>query len=201
MKITLIKPAVKTQGRYNIFVDGKYSFSLMEQQLLDLQIKLNQEISQQRLEELKKESDFGKKYARTLELIMRRVRSEKEIRDYAWRKKWEPEEASRIIERLKIKGYLDDEKFAVAWVRSRAALKNISRRKLTLELRQKGIDSETITQTLDQSEDYDESQALKDLVAKKQARYPDKNKLIAYLMRQGFRYDEVKQVLQEKKEY
>ena len=195
MKITTIKPAVKTQGRYNIFVDGKYSFSLAEQQLLDLQIKLNQEISEQRLEELKKESDFGKKYARTLELIMRRVRSEKEIIDYGWRKKWEPEETARIIEMLKTKGYLDDKKFTQSWIRSRAALKNISRRKLTVELRQKGISNELIEQVLSESEDYDEHKALKELVIKKQARYSDRNKFIAYLMRQGFRYDEIKQAL------
>lgn len=193
----MIKPAVKTQGRYNIFVDGKYSFSLAEQQLLDLQVKLNEDISNQRLVDLKKESDFGKKYARTLELIMRRVRSVKEISDYGWRKKWEPEETNRIIERLKTKGYLDDEKFAMAWVRARAALKNISRRKLTLELRQKGIETDIIEHVLEQSEDYNETKALEELVAKKQARYPDRNKFIAYLMRQGFRYDDIKQVLQE----
>lgn len=197
MKITAIKPAVKTMGRYNIFVDGKYSFSLSEQQLLDLEIKLKQEISDQRLAELKKESDFGKKYARVLELIMRRLRSIKEVNDYGWRKKWEPEETNRIIERLKIKGYLDDEKFTEAWVRSRAALKNISRRKLTLELRQKGIESEVIENVLSQSQDYDERKALKDLIAKKQARYSDPNKFIAFLMRQGFRYDDIKQALQE----
>ncbi len=195
MKITNIKPAVKTKGRLNIFVDGKYSFSLDEQQLLDCKLVLNQEINDRRLESLKKESDFGKKYARALELIMRRVRSEKEIRDYGWRKKWEPEETGRIIERLKTKGYQDDEMFARSWVRSRAALKHVSKRKLTLELRQKGIDSELIEKTLEQSEEYDEQQALAELVGKKRARYPDRNKFIAYLMRQGFRYDDVKQAL------
>lgn len=197
MKITMIKPAVKTQGRFNIFVDTKYSFSLDEQQLLDLKVKRGQEISEQELENLKKESDFGKKYARSLELIMRRIRSEKEIRDYAWRKKWEAEETARVIEKLLSKGYVNDEKFATAWVRSRAALKHISKRKLILELRQKGIASEIIEQTFEQSEDYSEQQALAELVDKKRARYPDRNKFTAYLMRQGFRYDDVKQALTE----
>lgn len=193
----MIKPAVKTQGRFNIFVDTKYSFSLDEQQLLDLKVKRGQEISEQELENLKKESDFGKKYARSLELIMRRIRSEKEIRDYAWRKKWEAEETARVIEKLLSKGYVNDEKFATAWVRSRAALKHISKRKLILELRQKGIASEIIEQTFEQSEDYSEQQALAELVDKKRARYPDRNKFTAYLMRQGFRYDDVKQALTE----
>ena len=197
MKITMIKPAVKTKGRFNIFVDTKYSFSLDEQQLLDLKIKRGQEISEQELENLKKESDFGKKYARSLELIMRRIRSVKEIHDYAWRKKWEVEETARIIEKLVSKGYVNDEKFAEAWVRSRAALKHISKRKLIVELRQKGIPGDIIEQTLERSEEYNEQQALAELVDKKKARYPDRNKFTAYLLRQGFRYDDVKQVLTE----
>ncbi len=195
MNITAIKPAVKTRGSFNIFVDGKYSFSLDEQQLLDAKLKNNQEIRGEQLELLKKESDYGKKYARVLELIMRRSRSEKEIIDYAWRKKWEPEEIRRIIERLKAKGYQDDEKFARSWVRSRAVLKHISARKLTLELRQKGIASEIIEKTLRQSEEYDEQRALLQLVSKKRARYDDTRKFTAYLLRQGFRYDDIKQAL------
>ncbi len=46
-----------------------------------------------------------------------------------------------------------------------------------------------------ESEDYDELQALRDLIAKKQARYPDSQKFMAFLVRQGFSYDDVKQAL------
>ncbi len=197
MKITAIKPAVKTKGRFNFFVDGKYSFSLSEQQVIDLRVKKDEEVTAQRLEEFKKESDFGKKYARVLELVLRRKRSEKEIRDYGWRKKWEPEETQRILSRLQEKGYQDDEEFAQSWVRSRAALKHVSKRRLTLELRQKGVNSELIEKTLEQSQDYSEQQALLQLVEKKRRRYDDPRKFTAYLIRQGFRYDDIKQALSE----
>lgn len=195
MKISAIKPAVKTQGRYNIFVDGKYSFSLDEQQLLDMGLKIKLEIDERRLIELKAESDFGKKYARAFELILRRSRSVKEIRDYAWRKKWEPEETERIITKLTSKKYLDDATFAASWVRTRAILKHVSKRKLTLELRQKGVASDIIEQAIASSEDYDERTALQELVDKKRARYADEQKFMAYLLRQGFGYEAVKQVV------
>jgi len=197
MKISAIKPAVKTKGRFNLFVDGKYSFSLGEQQVLDEGIMLDQDIDEPRLEALKRASDFGKKYARALELIVRRARSVKEIHDYGWRKKWTPEETQQIVEKLQAKGYLDDEKFALVWIRSRALLKNISRRKLQLELRQKGIQAEIIEQVINASEDYDERQALRDLIAKKQGRYADPQKFMAFLLRQGFSYGDVKQVMEE----
>ncbi|MBL8158916.1 RecX family transcriptional regulator [Candidatus Saccharibacteria bacterium] len=192
MKITAIKAAVKTQGRYNIFVDGAYNFSLDEFQLIHLGVRLGREYTEAELEQLKEESVFGKAYARALEYIMRRPRSEKELRDYAWRKQWDPALADRVIERLRAKGHVDDATFAQAWVRHRALGKPISTRKLQMELRQKGVADEHVTAALAVDKDFDEKDALRRLVAKKRARYPDRQKFLAYLMRQGYGYDDVK---------
>ena len=85
MLITKISPAVKTEGRYNVFVDGKYSFSLDEVQLAALALRKNMEIDEQQLDQLKSESSFGKNYIRALDLVSRRPRSQREIRDYAFR--------------------------------------------------------------------------------------------------------------------
>jgi hypothetical protein len=46
MKITAIKQQVKRQGRYSIFVDDKYAFSLSENALLDQKITIGLEIGQ-----------------------------------------------------------------------------------------------------------------------------------------------------------
>ncbi|MCL2280329.1 RecX family transcriptional regulator [Candidatus Saccharibacteria bacterium] len=197
MKITKIAPAVKTAGRYNVFVDEKFSFSLDEAQLVKLSLKKGDEISDDRLNELKTESDFGKNYIRAVDLISRRLRSEKEIRDYAWRKKWSEENVEKVIERLRERGFLNDEKFAESFVRSRANLRNYSTRKMKLELRKKGIAPEIIEKVLIESEDFDEMTALKNLIAKKRSHYTDEQKLIAYLARQGFSYDKIKATLKE----
>ncbi len=197
MKITKVQPAVKTKGRYNIFLDGKYSFSLSEDQLLQARLKIDQEVSDEELGQFKNDSEFGKAYARTLDLIARRQRSEKEIREYARRKKWEPEWTEKIILKLQEKNYLNDEAFARMWVSSRAHLKNISKKKLRLELLQKGIVSEVIDRTIEQSDEYDEQNSLRQLVRKKRTRYDDIQKLKMYLARQGFRFDDIKKVLEE----
>lgn len=194
-KITAIKAAVKTQGRFNIFVDGKYSFSLDELQLINTGIRIGKEYTESELEQLKDESAFGKAYARALDYVIRRPRSVKEMNDYAWRKKWEPALRDRVIAKLTVKGYLNDAKFADFWVRNRALGKPISSRKLQLELKQKGIPQEIITAALAETEDFDELASLKRLIEKKQARYDDEQKLIAYLMRQGYKYDDIKAAL------
>lgn len=195
MQITKITPAAKTEGRYNIFVDGKYSFSLDETQLVKLSLRKGDEINEERLIELKGESNFGKNYIRVVDLISRRLRSEKEIRDYAWRKQWSKENLEKVIERLRDRGYLNDERFAASFVRSRATLRNYSARKMKLELRKKGINSEVIEKVLSESEEFDEGQALEKLVAKKRNSYDSEQKLIAYLARQGFSYDAIRNAL------
>ncbi|MDR1300517.1 MAG: RecX family transcriptional regulator [Candidatus Nomurabacteria bacterium] len=197
MTITKIAPAVKTEGRYNVFVDDKFAFSLSETQLIEAGLKKGQVVSEDEVARLKSESDFGKNYIRAVDLISRRLRSEKEIRDYAWRKQWTPENRDRVIERLTERGYLNDEKFAESFTHSRATTKNLSRRKMAQELMKKGLEKDLIEKTLQNSAEYDEKQALQNLVAKKRDKYDSEQKLTAYLVRQGFSYDDVKNALSE----
>ena len=197
MKITKISPAIKTEGRYNIYVDDKYSFSLDEVQLASLNLKKNDEIDAEQLDQLKNESDFGKNYVRALDLVSRRPRSQREIRDYAFRKQWTKSNTERVIERLLERGYLDDAKFAEIFVRSRANLRNYSTKRMKLELRKRGVASDIVDQVLTDSENFDENAALKNLIAKKRNRYDNEQKLIAYLARQGFSYDKIKSALSD----
>jgi regulatory protein len=194
MKITKISPAVKTKGRYNVFVDGQYSFSLDELQLVSLGLKTGQEIDETRLAEYKSESDFGKNYIRALDLISRRLRSEKEIRDYGWRKKWPTDNLERVIERLYKYNYLDDKKFAKAFVSSRSN-RDFSIKRMKVELIKKGIKSDLIEKVLSENTEFNEMRSLKKLINKKRARYDDERKLVAYLVGKGFRYDDIRQQL------
>jgi len=194
--ITKITAAVKTAGRYNIFINDKYSFSLDEAQLVKLGLKKGQEFSGDELAKLKDESDFGKNYIRAVDLISRRFRSEKEIRDYAWRKNWTKENIEKVIARLNERNYLDDEKFAKNFVSSRANLRNFSKRKMELELMKKGINQDIRERVLAENEDFDEADSLKRLIAKKRSHYENDQKLIAYLARQGFNYYDILNNLQ-----
>lgn len=196
MKITAIKQQVKLKDRYSVFVDGKYSFSLSEGALLDQKLMLNQELDEQRLKELKQESADDKVYGLALRYATMRQRSEWEIRSYLERKKISPALADSILNRLSEYGYVDDEKFAQMWVENRRLLRPTSLRKLQQELRTKRVPNELIERVLSEDET-DELSALRELIAKKRPRYPDDLKLMQYLARQGFSYDDIKRVLSE----
>lgn len=197
MKITAIKAQVKNTERISIYVDEKYTFSLGYNQLLDQKLRIGLEIDDARIAELKHISDFGKAYERALIYVMIRPRSVREVQDYARRKKWTPEDTAAIIQKLQVRGYLDDANFARAWVENRVLGSKTSRRKLQMELKAKGVTDDIIRHALENAQ-FDDGNALKELIAKKR-RLPkyaaDEQKLMQYLARQGFSFDDIRQAL------
>lgn len=196
MKITAIQQQIKRPERYSIFVDGKYSFSFGESALLEQGLRIGQELSEQEVHELKKRSSDDKIYNAAIRYIAMRQRSEWEITSYLERKGAEPALQTQILNKLSDYGYVDDEKFAAAWVENRRLLRPISKRKLQQELKVKRVSNEVIEKVL-QGDETDELAVLKALIIKKQPRYPDRLKLMQYLARQGFQYDDIKTAISE----
>jgi regulatory protein len=196
VNITDIKAQVKTAGRYSVFVDGKYSFSLSDIALLEQQVRIGQEVSKERLAELKQRSIDDKLYGLTLRYLSIRLRSEWEVRTYLQRKQASPALVDLILNKLSKDGYINDITFAEAWVSNRHLLRPTSKRKLQQELRSKRVSDEVISSVL-AGDGADERQLLRELVAKKRSRYADEVKLMQYLVRQGFSYEDVKAVVRE----
>ena len=196
MKITSIKQQVKNPERASLFVDSKYSFSLSLNELVTEKLKISQEITDADLKRLKQLSADGKLKGRTLEWILNRPRSTRELKDYLYRKKAEPEQIISLTEDFQIRGYLSDIAYA-KWLIDVRRRGGKSDRAIQNELMKKGVSREDIADTL-QKDDSQERALLKDLIAKKRrlSRYKnDEMKLKQYLLRQGFNYDDIKIVL------
>lgn len=197
MKVTALKAQVKNPERVSVFIDGAYSFSLNHAQLLEQKLRVGLELDALRLAELKQASDFGKAYERALNFVTIRPRSELELHQYGRRKQWAPETTQAVVAKLKTRRYVDDARFAHAWVEGRRLTKATSARKLQLELKQKGVADVIIREVLADSAHTD-SDALQRLIAKKRklSRYQnDPQKLMQYLARQGFGFDDIKAAL------
>ena len=224
VKITNLSVQQRDSNRVNVLVDGKYRFSLDVSQVVSLGVKVGREYEEQELDELEQESQFGKLYARALEYCLMRPHSEREVRDYLWRKT-RPKKilkhisrcegstftggrrevverpgvsqaiADRVFERLVEKKYVDDEAFTRFWVENRNRTKGMSRRKLEAELRSKGVANDIIERNL-QSSLRSDAVELQKIISKKRRRYPDEQKFIQYLARQGFSFDDIRSALQ-----
>lgn len=212
MKITGLTTQQKDPNRINVMVDGKFRFSLDIFQVADLGIRVGKEYDEKELVELETESQFGKLYGRALEYSLMRPHSSREVRDYLYRKTLSKKYKSkrtgelkerpgvnkavteRVFARLVEKGYVDDEKFARFWVENRNQRKGISSRKLRAELAAKGVASDIVERQLAAGGRSDNDE-LQKIIAKKKRQYPDEQKFMQYLARQGFSYDDIKNAL------
>lgn len=209
MRITSIDIQARNKDRVNISVDGRYRFSLDIYQIGELGLKLNCEYSEEDLLRFETESQFGKTYSRALEYCLMRPHSSREVRNYLY-KKTKPtrtktgevrpgissEIADRVFDRLLQKGYIQDESFARYWVENRKQKSGVSVRRLTQELRAKGVDQAIIMDTIESS-DRSDLLELQKVIEKKRHRYDDEKKFKTYLMRQGFAYDDILEALHQ----
>lgn len=204
MKITSISAQKRDKDRVNVSVDGKYRLSLDVIQLVDLGIKVGNEYTEEELVSLEEESQFGKLYMRALEYCLMRPHSQRELKDYLYRKTRDTRTKTgevrkgvsaalteRVFGRLQEKGYIDDEKFAAFWIENRNLRKGSSKRKLSAELSAKGVDRTIIERFLDET-DRNDATELQKIIDKKRPRYDDEQKFMAYLACQGFSYDDIK---------
>jgi regulatory protein len=196
MKITSIKQQEKRKDRYSIFVEGKYSFSLSETALINSQLASGQELSKEQVKEYKQVSADDKLYNQALRYVAMRPRSRWEVEFYLERKKASPTLVSTTLNKLSEIGLIDDTKVAKAYVNDRHLLRPTSRRKIIAELRKKRIASEVIEEAVGNEGEYEQAALLAIIETKRrQTKYQDDLKLMQYLARQGFNYDDIKSAM------
>ncbi len=218
MKVTSVEPQKKNPKRFNVYLDGVFGFGADEDLIVSFRLLKGKELSPIDLEKILFEAEVGKLMERMYGLLGRRMRSEKEIRDYLknlsfTRKVKGKEEISEVtinslVDKLKQKGLVNDVQFAKAWVESRRKNKNKGKIALKQELYQKGIDREIIDEVMSdevrgQSSELSEEQLAQQALEKKLKSWKNlpplefKKKAYEFLMRKGFEYSVVKEVVEK----
>lgn len=215
--VTKMTAGVRDQNRVNIFLDGHFAFSLDVTQVIEFGLKMGVKLTEAKLEELRRASEFGKLYQRTLEWVLTRPHSIRETRDYLRRRQLkrrqlnqkrtreelkplpelEDEVMQLVVARLIDKKYLDDQKFADFYVENRYVRRGISHKRLRMELQNKGVAPEMIALAMARVP-RDEDEEIAKIIAKKRKKYDD-FKLIGYLVRQGFGYQRAKDAVEQAK--
>ncbi|HVP36889.1 MAG TPA: RecX family transcriptional regulator [Terriglobales bacterium] len=202
-RITKIEPQKKNPKRRSVFIDERFAFGLDEEIVYRYNLKVGQELEQKEIDKII-ESETKKEAKDTaLGFLSYRMRSEKEVRDKLKKKEFAQNLIDEVIKDLKRVNLVDDHEFASAFVRDR--ISNSPRGKILLkqELWKKGIKKEIIEKALKEFfKDEDEELVLaKELLQKRKKRYVGldenvaKRRLMSFLLRRGFSYDIVKQVL------
>jgi regulatory protein len=194
-KITAIEPQ-KNRNRVSIHLDGEFAFGLAR--ITAAWLKNGDELSEEKIARLQAEDARERAYQQAMLFLSYRARSEKEIRQNL-RKHEIPEDViEQTLEKLRGDGLANDDKFARIWVENRNTFRPRSRRVLTLELRQKGLDDETVQAAV---ADVDEDALAYESALKRANRFKSlewnefRKKLSEYLARRGFSYSVIAPVV------
>lgn len=152
--ITSIEPQKKKENRFNVYVNGQFAFAASAETIFKHHLKTDQEISQETIETLVKENEYGLLLDKTLRWISSRPHSEKELMTYL--NKPNPKAKTprselavqMVVEKLTKLGYVNDEEFARWYIESRTRSRPRGKRLLALELRAKGVDKEIVSRLL-----------------------------------------------------
>ncbi len=141
-KITAIEVQKNSPSRVNIYLDGEFALGLAR--ITAAWLKIGQELSDEKIAKLQADDLRERAYQQAMLYLSYRDRSEAEIRKNLRKHEIPDEVIEGTLERLREARLADDNQFARAWVENRNTFRPRSRRALAMELRQKGLDEETV---------------------------------------------------------
>lgn len=197
--ITAIKPQ-RNKSRVNIYLDNKFGFGLDLDNFVKLGLRVEQELSEEEVEDIVRKSEFQKTSDKLLKFATLRPRSKKEIIDWLKRKKVHESLHKELFNRLNRLELVDDTKFAQWWIGQRSQFKPRGKRALEAELRMKGIKKEVLENALSDLK-IDEEKIAKELLLKKEYKWKNLSKRDArekkgqFLLRKGFGWEIIEKVL------
>jgi regulatory protein len=194
-KITAIEPQ-KNRNRVNIHLDGEYAFGL--DRFVAAWLKTGQELSDEKIAKLQADDARERAYQQAMLFLSYRARSEKEIRQNLSKHEIPQEVIEQTLEKLREGGLANDNLFAQAWVENRSTFRPRSRRALTMELHQKGLDDEIIHSAVSGVDEdaLTYQAALKRVTRLKGLEWSEfRKKLSEYLARRGFPYSVIAPVV------
>jgi len=183
-------------ARVNVFIDGKFSFSLSIDLALEHGLKKDLVIDDALLKVLLQQDGDAKATARALYFLGYRQRSENEVRQKLREKEFPDDVITRVLDKLRRNNLIGDENFAQNWVESRSRNRPRGARMLRQELRQKGISPKTISAVMPDQDDELANAifALQKILQSKERAWENLEekekyqKCIQHLMRRGFNY-------------
>jgi len=188
--ITALKVQKNNPERVSIFIDGEFAFGVT----LDVAARLRkgQPLSDGEIAELRANDEVDKAYHAALHYLATRPRSRAEVVRRLTEKGHAAEAIDAALTRLETRNYVDDAAFAAFWVENRSQFRPRSAAAITHELRQKGVERETIRAALT---DIDEESAAWTAVERPLERWRTlpkaelEQKILSFLARRGFGFE------------
>ena len=193
--ITALKVQKHNPERVSVFLDGEFAFGVT----LDVAARLHkgQQLSDAEIAELRTNDEVDKAYQAALLYLAARPRSRAEVERRLHEKGHAEDAIDAALTRLEARSYVDDAAFAAFWVENRSQFRPRSVAVIAHELRQKGVESETVRAAVTE---IDEESAAWTAVEPRLERWRTltkaefEQKIMAHLARRGFGFEVARKV-------
>lgn len=200
MDLTVTKIETVTKTKYRIHIDGRITFLLYKGELSRYCLSEGAQITREQYQQIVEGTLVKRARSRALHLLNAMGRTEQQLRDKLLTGEYPPEVIDDAIAYVKAFGYLNDLEYARSFILGRKEKK--SRKELYHLLQTKGLKKAEIEQALDEFYPAEDAQIAIRVFLRKKGYDPDSaspettRKIMGALMRKGFRYEDVRQVIQ-----
>lgn len=198
MIVTKIEAVSKT--KWKIELDGQFAFVLYKGELSRFSIREGEELPEEVYQKIKKDVVLKRAKLRAMHLLGDMARTEAGLREKLKQGLYPDDIIEDAIAYVKSFGYLDDFQYAENFIESRRTSK--SKKEIYALLCGKGIPQEQIELAMECCYGSEgEQDAIRQIIKKRRvdilhATDQELHKLYGYLARKGFRYDDIRQVVQ-----
>lgn len=198
--ITKLTKGKSREKRVNVFLDGKFTFSLLAEVAKKEGLHVEQELSSDQIKALSEADRYQRCLNAAIRYLGYRPRSEAEVRQRLLQKGFDIACTEKTVADLKEQGLIDDATFARLWKENREAFSPRSRWLNRLELRRKGLNDNIIEQVTSEVDDSDSAYraALSKASHLSSSDYQlFRRRLGDYLKRRGFGYEVINETVQK----
>lgn len=154
-------------GKYKLYLDNKEVITTFDDVILKNNLLFNKEIDNELYSKIINENNYYELLNSCIKRISRRLRSEKEIKNYLEKKTNDIHLIEYIIVELKQKNYINDLLFTKAYLSDKLALTNSGVNKIKSELYNLGIEEEIINDVLENNNIKNDPKKLENMIKKK----------------------------------
>jgi regulatory protein len=182
------------RGRRKLALEDGRVITLYKKEVKALELAEGEELSPSDYESIREKILAPRAKKRALYLLAKRDYTEYLLRQKLYQSGYDEELTDAAIFYVEQYHYIDDLRYAKAYIRCHGELK--SERSLFAELRQKGVAKDIARQALDEEYGQDEESLIKRWIEKKgyekdAADEKEKRRMYAFLLRRGFSHSDI----------
>lgn len=190
-----------SKNRYKVYIDQEFAFVLYKGELFQYGIALNEEIFWKDYEEIIQVLLPKRAKLRAMNLLQKRIYTEKQLRDKLTEGFYSDEIIQKAIDYVKSFHYINDYQYALDYLNYHA--ENKSLKQIEQDLYRRGIRKDIYVQALAEWEASGEQQDVQKMILKclekkhynNECDFREKQKIYAFLLRKGYNAEDISKVM------